>query len=95
MVSSGQERTQPARQKWRVSLLYCYTPSMIESNTQEIDITSELQRTLEEKICYFESGCIVYRHSAALGDRIECLKEIDKTLDEANELRRHLGLLAI
>lgn len=63
--------------------------------TQEIDITAELERALEEKICYFEAGCIVFRNCAALGDRNECMTEIDKTLDEANALRRQLGLLSI
>jgi hypothetical protein len=52
------------------------------------------EKRLEDLQSYFEAGCIVYRNCSALIDRIECLAEIDRTLDEANDIRRMLGRLA-
>lgn len=50
-----------------------------------------LEQHLEGLQSYFESSCTVYKHAITLIDRIECLAEIDSTLDEANDVRKMLG----
>jgi hypothetical protein len=54
----------------------------------------DYHRRLEDLQSYFEAGCTVYRLSAALCDRLECLAEIDRTLDEVNDIRAMLGQAA-
>lgn len=54
-----------------------------------------LEQRLEGLQSYFESGCIVYNHAKTTTDRMECLAEIDRTLDEANDVRRMLGQIMV
>lgn len=54
-----------------------------------------LEKRLQDLQSYFEQGCIVYAHCSSETAKMETMLEIDRTLDEANSIRKRLGNLVL
>lgn len=63
--------------------------------THALEAMESLEQQLEHLQCYFEQGCTVYHHARTITEKVDILAEIDRTLDEANEIRRQLGATSI